>query len=90
MTGSRKRQLAAAALLVLAPAVLGACGKKGDPEVPPGREREFVYPRTYPDPDLVVPRTAGPTRVEDRPKPGPSIFSKGRTTTRVYGPVTTD
>ncbi len=88
MTGSRKRRLTAAVLLVLVPAVLGACGKKGNPEVPPGREREFVYPGTYPDPDLVVPRTAGPVRVEERPKPGPSIFSKGRTRTRVYGPVT--
>lgn len=28
---------------------LTACGKKGDPEPPPGAE-DIVYPRPYPDP----------------------------------------
>lgn len=41
----------ACAALMLALALAGglaACGKRGDPEPPPGKKDEF--PRTYPDP----------------------------------------
>ena len=88
MNGSRLRRVAAAILLLLVPPVLAACGKRGPPEVPEGRQSEFIYPRTYPDPDLVVPRTAGPVRFKEQPKPSRSIFDDDRTSTRVYGPKT--
>ncbi len=46
----RRTALILAALMVLAMALpLAACGKKGNPEPPPGAKDE-VYPRPYPDP----------------------------------------
>jgi len=53
-TGARRRRRRAlvmlAAMIVLAVGLpLAACGKKGDPEPPPGA-KETVYPRPYPDP----------------------------------------
>ena len=51
--GARRRQRALvmlAAMILLAVGLpLAACGKKGDPEPPPGA-KETVYPRPYPDP----------------------------------------
>lgn len=46
--GRRSAALLSAALLVLGLG-LAACGKKGDPEPPPGA-KDIVYPRPYPDP----------------------------------------
>ena len=51
--GRRARKwpaLVLAALMVLVAGLpLAACGKKGDPEPPPGA-KDTVYPRPYPDP----------------------------------------
>lgn len=46
--GRAALRLAAMLLALAVVPALGACGKKGDLEPPPGEESE--YPRTYPDP----------------------------------------
>ena len=76
-------------LLALAAAVLlGACGKKGSPGAPPGREAEFTYPRAYPAPASVVPPLSGSVETEktaepDRPSLSPGPYERRKTTT--YG-----
>ena len=83
------RRLAAALVLALSPALLAACGKRGAPEIPDGRQAEFTYPRTYPDPGLVVPKVPGDPLVDQPARPTGSILDrKDRNRTRVYGPVT--
>ena len=85
------RRLAAALLLALSPALIAACGKRGKPEIPPGRESEFTYPRSYPDPGLVVPRTEANSEVDQRKPPGGrSVFSGDRNRTTVYSPIVGD
>jgi predicted small lipoprotein YifL len=43
------RMLAAALMALCLGSALSACGKRGDPEPPPGAKKSD-YPRPYPDP----------------------------------------
>lgn len=55
MTGSRAgRAAVAAAILIVAAAGLGACGKRGTLEPPPDMKGKFKYPRQYPDKPVVT------------------------------------
>ena len=69
---------------------LAACGKKGAPQPPEGLEGEYTYPRAYPAPIGVVPRSSSSSEEESlSPLPEPSNdalspFPVSRTKTRTY------
>jgi hypothetical protein len=90
VSGPGRRALPRAIILTLAAAavLLGACGKKGSPGAPPGREAEFTYPRVYPAPESVVPPLPDFEAVEEEPKQerlikGATPYERSKTTT--YG-----
>lgn len=70
MTGMFKssagRATVAAVILIAAAAGLGACGKRGVLEAPPGMEGRFKYPRQYPN----------RPKVTSLPKPKPADAEK--------------
>jgi len=66
-------------------ASLSACGKKAGLEPPEGQEGSYTYPRTYPNPDSVLPskdkKSETPTGQVPPFAGGLSPFPKDRTTT---------
>ena len=71
---------------------LAACGKRGDPKPPKGREAEFTYPQVYPKPSTVLPGQepeARPRTLEAPVGAGDILVfpSTGRTKTTYGEPV---
>ena len=88
MSGLGRPAIRGILLALAAGLLLGACGKKGAPGAPPGREAEFTYPRAYPAPASVVPPLPDSAETEkkaepDRPSLSPGPYERRKTTT--YG-----
>lgn len=87
------RRAAVLSLVAAALAVsLGACGKRGKLEAPPGEESRYTYPRAYPDPASVLPPETGEATPRSREAPSHAgdispIPSGRRTTTYGQPPV---
>ena len=58
----------ALAALLLAAALLGACGKKGNVRPPEDQADAFTFPRAYPAPDSVLP-AGDQEKLEPSPEP---------------------
>lgn len=66
----RNRLLVLAVVMTALLVALGACGRKGSPKPPEGRESAYTYPQAYPEP-----ASTGPVPEGEDPQRGRGLLS---------------